>query len=290
VRAVDALEDVSATLAARRLGLMLRALRVRMNTLRVADVAKAAGVSQPTWSQIETAVAIPTRKHLVGAMKILEADEATTDTLLALRERAKRPEWWHDYGDVASQTTLKMIGYEASAVRLRQCASGWIPGLLQTAEWARASMLVPGATIRPENVDRAVELRIRRQDELERETFQLHAICGEEALRYRVGGREVHQAQLRYLRSVLESNERVTLQVTPFSGSLHVGHSRPYTIVDFAHDLDTTIVQLEQAAMTFTDVLPEVRLWAYVFENLTRTALSPDETMKLIEAILKEVS
>jgi transcriptional regulator with XRE-family HTH domain len=281
---------VSATLAARRLGLMLRALRARMNTLRVADVAKAAGVSQPTWSQVETAAAIPTQKHLIGAMKVLEADEATVDTLLALRERAKRPEWWHEYDDVAGQATLKMIGYEASAVRLRQCASGWIPGLLQTAEWTRASMLVPGATIRPENVDRAVELRIRRQEELARQTFQLHAICGEEALRYRVGGREIQLAQLRHLRSVLESNERVTLQVTPFSESLHVGHSRPYTIVDFAHELDATIVQLEQAAMTFTDALPEVRLWTYVFENLTRTALSPDETMELIEAIIKEIS
>lgn len=287
---MDALEGVSATLAARRLGLTLRAMRQQMKTLRVADVAKAAGVSQPTWSQVETAVAIPTQEHLAGALKVLEADQKVADDLHALRERAKRPEWWHDYGDVATQTYLKLIGYEASAVRLRQCASGWIPGLLQTAEWTRASMLVPGATIRPENVDRAVELRIRRQAELDRPTFHLHAICGEEALRYQVGGREIQLAQLRHLRSVVESNDRVTLQVTPFSGPLHVGHATPYTVIDFAHELDTTVVQLEQAATTFSDGPAEIRRWAYVFDNLTRTALSADETMKLIELIIKEVS
>ncbi len=260
-----------------------------MKTLRVADVAKAAGVSQPTWSQVETGVAIPTQDHLTGALNALEADEDTTDEMLALRERAKRPEWWHEYDDVATQPYLKMIGYEAAAVQLRQCSSGWIPGLLQTPEWARASMLVPGATIRPENVDRAVDLRMRRQAELNRQCFHLHAICGEEALRYRVGGRDVQLAQLRHLRTIVESNERVTLQVTPFSGPLHLGHSTPYTIIEFGDELDTPIVQFEHTASMFSDAPPEVRLWSYVFDNLERAASSPGETVQLIESIIKEV-
>lgn len=287
---MDPLEGVSATLAARRFGVTLRAMRQQMKTLRVIDVAKAAGVSQPTWSQVETGVAIPTQDHLTGALNVLEADEDTANEILALRERAKRPEWWNEYDDVATQPYLKMIGYEAAAVQLRQCSSGWVPGLLQTPEWARASMLVPGATIRPENVDRAVALRMRRQAELDRPTFHLHAICGEEALRYRVGGREVQLAQLRHLQAVVKSNDRVKLQVTPFSGPLHLGHSTPYTIIEFAHELDSPIVQFEHTASMFSDAPPEVRLWAYVFDNLERAALSPGETMQLIESIMKEVS
>jgi transcriptional regulator with XRE-family HTH domain len=286
---VDALEGVSATLAARRLGIQLRALRQQMKTLRVIDVAKAAGVSQPTWSQVETGVAIPTEEHLTGALRALEANDETGAALLALRERAKRVEWWHRYDDVGSQQYLKMIGYTASAVKLRQCSSGWVPGLLQVPEWARAVMQVPGASTRPENVDRAVELRIRRQAVLDKPTFHLHAICGEEALRYQVGGRDVQLAQLQHLLAIANENSQVTLQVTPFSGSLHLGHSTPYALVDFAHPLDATLVNFDHAVPSFNDTPREVRLWAYVFDNLKESALSPGETVRLIESIIREL-
>lgn len=287
---VDALEGVSATLAARRLGVMLRDMRRRLKTLRVLDVAKAAGVSQPTWSQVETGVAIPTEEHLIAAMRILEADEETFAALLSLRQRAKRVEWWHDFADVGSQSYLKYIGYEASAVKLRMCSSGWVPGLLQTPEWARAIMLMPGVPIRPENVDRTVELRMRRQAMLDKPAFRLHAVCGEEALRYQVGGRGVQLAQLRHLLAIANENKQVILQVTPFSGPLHLGHSTPYTLIDFTDPLDTPLVQFDNVVSAFGDTPGEVRLWTFVFDHLTRTALSPKETVGLIESIIRELS
>jgi transcriptional regulator with XRE-family HTH domain len=262
-----------------------------MKTLRVGDVAKAAGVSQPTWSQVETATAVPTREHLAGALTVLEVDESAAEDLLALRERAKRVEWWHEYGDVATSSYLKYIGYEASAIRIRNCSSGWIPGLLQIPDWARAGMLVPGAQIRPENIDRAVELRMYRQDVLENPMFNLHAICGEEALRYLAGDREAQVAQLRHLLAVINANDRVTLQVTPFSAGLHLGHASAYTLIDFDHSLDTTILYLEHGAtVTFIDGPSEVRRWSYVFDNLTRAALTPRKTTQLIQSIIKELS
>jgi Domain of unknown function (DUF5753) len=178
-----------------------------------------------------------------------------------------------------------------SVVKIRHCSSGWIPGLLQTPDWARAGMLVPGATFRPENIDRAVELRMRRQAALDKPTFHLHAICGEESLRYQAGGRTVQLAQLHHLLSVVSANDRVTLQVAPFSAGLHLGHSGPYAIFEFANPLDTTIIELEHVATAvFKDAPPEVRLWSYVFDNLTRTALSPDESVQLIESIIRESS
>jgi len=85
-------------------------------------------------------------------------------------------------------------------------------------------------------------------------------------------GSTVQLAQLRHLLTVLSTNDRVTLQVTPFSGPLHLGHSTPYTIIDFAHPLDTTIVQQENAVSSFSDAQPEVRRWDYVFDNLMGAA------------------
>lgn len=287
---MDQLEDVSPTLAARRLGVTLRALRKRMSSLRVADIAKAAGVSQPTWSQVETASALPTEQHLIGAMNALELDEHSQQELLALRKLAMKIEWWHSFSDIASPALLKLIGYEASATKIRHCSSGWIPGLLQTPEWARAGIALPGAQTRPENVPRAVDLRIKRQGTLERPDFQLHAICGEEALRYQAGGRETQLGQLVHLRRVLSAHPRHVLQVVPFSAPLHLGHSGPYTILDFKDPRDTPLLQVEHGANAVFDDDPKaVRRWSFVFEELVKIALSPEATLKLIDEIIEEM-
>ena len=77
----------------------------------------------------------------------------------------------------------------------------------------------------------------------------------------------------------------------PFSAGLHLGHGSAYTIIDFVHPMDTPVVQLEHvASAVFHDAPTEVRLWAYVFDKLTKTALPPDESIQLIESIIRELS
>ncbi|MFD0205419.1 MULTISPECIES: DUF5753 domain-containing protein [Saccharothrix] len=278
---------MSATLAARRLGLRLRELRGRVDTLRVVDVAKAAGLSQPTWSQVETGVAIPSADHLAAAAKKLEATESELSGLMALRERAKRREWWHDYDDIASPALLKLIGYEASASEIRMCTSGWVPGLLQTDDWARAAINLPGAKTRPENIDRAVELRMRRRDVLMNPQVHLHAICGEEAVRYRPGGRQVQVAQLRHLLEMGEA-DNVTFQIVPFTAGLHLGHSSPYSLLEFGAEDPPMFHQEHAADATLSDNPASVRRWKYVFGELVKMALPVDDSRRLVETILKE--
>lgn len=284
---MDELECVSATLAARRLGNTLRELRGRVGALRVVDIAKAAGLSQPTWSQIETGTAVPTQEHLAAAVRTLEATEEEAALLMALRERAKRQEWWFEYGDVASQSLLKLIGYEASATSIRMCSSGWVPGLLQTPEWARSAINLPGARTRPENIDRVVELRMRRKVIFDNPGLHLHAVCGEEAVRYRPGGHEVQVDQLRYL---LESSEaeHITFQIVPFSAGLHLGHSCPYSLLEFGDGDPTMFHQEHTAEESLSDSPAEVRRWKYIFGELARIALTVEDSRRLIESVMKE--
>ncbi|NUT50416.1 MAG: helix-turn-helix transcriptional regulator [Saccharothrix sp.] len=152
----------------------MRELRGRTDALRVTDVAEVAGLSQPTWSQVETGVAIPSADHLVAAAKKPEATESEFAELMALREHPKRRDSWHANDDIASPELLKLIGCETSASTIRT-----------------AAITLPGAKTRPENIDRAVELRMRRKEVLGNPRVHFHAICGEEAVRYRPGGREV---------------------------------------------------------------------------------------------------
>lgn len=67
-----------------------------------------------------------------------------------------------------------------------------------------------------------------------------------------------------------------------------MARATPYTIIDFAHPLDTTIVQQEHAMSSFTDAPTEVRYWDYVFDTLTETALPADKTVRLIKSVIRE--
>jgi transcriptional regulator with XRE-family HTH domain len=288
---VSSYEELSATLAGRRLGVVLKAYRSRIGTLRVVDVAKAAGVSQPTWSQVENATVVPSQNQLERALGALEVDGGEAEDLLALRERAKRREWWHEYDDVADAGYLKLIGYEASATEIQHCSSGWLPGLLQTPAAARASVFVPGTPARPEDIDRIVGLRMARQHILKRPGLQYHAICGEEALRYRVGSPAILREQLLHLLDVTDTHPNVTLQAVPYSAGLHLGHSNPYTIFRFKNELDLPLVHFEYGATSsMTDSPTKLRRWTYVFGELQRMALTPADTARLIESISSELS
>lgn len=286
------LEGVSATLAARRLGVLLRGYRTRLGTLRVADVAKAAGVSQPTWSQVETSAAVPGQEQLERALQLLEVEGVEANEMQVLRERAKRREWWHEYDDVANPAYLKLIGYEASAVEIQDCASGWIPGLLQTPAVARAIFSMLGSSVRPENVDRTVAVRITRQQILENLGLRFHVMCGEEALRYIWGSPAILREQLLHLRDLSHSHPNVTFQVVPFSAGPHLGHSNPYVILRFDNPLDSPLVSFDSApaAGMIVDAPAEIRRWTYVFDELRRIALPPDRTVRLIESILEELA
>jgi hypothetical protein len=291
-RSLSGLEGVSATLAGRRLGILLRGYRTRLGALRVVDVAKAAGVSQPTWSQVETSVAVPGKEQLECALRLLEVEGAEADEMQALRDRAKRREWWYEYDDVANPAYLKFIGYEASAVEILQCTSGWIPGLLQTPAVARAIFSMLGSPVRPENVDRTVAVRVRRQRILENPGLRFHVICGEEALRYIWGSPAILQEQLLYLRDLAHSRPNVTFQAVPFSAGPHLGHSNPYAILRFENPLDSPIVSFDSAPVTsmIVDTPAELRRWRYVFDELQRTALPPEGTVRLIESIIEELA
>ena len=64
------------------------------------------------------------------------------DALLALAREANTPGWWHRYGDVLPTWFQSYLGLEAAAALIRTYEVQFVPGLLQTAEYARAVVLL----------------------------------------------------------------------------------------------------------------------------------------------------
>lgn len=65
----------------------------------------------------------------------MRADIAQLQTL---NFEAREQGWWDNYGDDISENYPNYIGFEAGAVSIRQFQLAFVPGLLQTAEYAEA--------------------------------------------------------------------------------------------------------------------------------------------------------
>src|SRR6266700_7067973 len=87
-----------------------------------------------------------TVKSLLMAYGVTDVREI--DTFLALSRDASKPGWWHSYDDVLPSWFRTFVGLEEAASLIRGYDPHWIPGLLQTPEYALASVRTgfPGAS------------------------------------------------------------------------------------------------------------------------------------------------
>ena len=124
-------------------------------------------------------------------------DPQEREALLRLARDANSPGWWHQYGDVLPSWFQAYLGLEAAAALIRTYELQFVPGLLQTQEYARAVVLLGHGRALPAEIDRRVALRMRRQQVLHRkDPPQLWAVVDEAALRRPIGGPAVMRQQV----------------------------------------------------------------------------------------------
>jgi Domain of unknown function (DUF5753) len=160
-------------------------------------------------------------------------DETERATLVALAREANSPGWWHKYGDVLPDWFQVYVGLEEAAALIRLYEVQFVPGLLQTADYARAVVRLgqPGASAA--EIERRVSLRMSRQELLSKpDAPRLWAVVDEAALRRPIGGKEVMRAQLERLIEVTKE-PNITLQVVPFSSGCHTAEGGAFTILRF---------------------------------------------------------
>jgi transcriptional regulator with XRE-family HTH domain len=219
-------------------------------------------------------------------------DSGQVDSLLALARAARERSWWSAYRDVAPSSLLQLIEYESAASVVRQFETTFIPGILQTEDYARAVIQDyyderPGS----DKLRALVELRIRREDLFDadnRPSFQF--MLDEAVIRRLVGGSSVMRNQLRRLIEVADK-PNVTVEVIPFSAGLHPGMNGPFEIIEFADPSDSDIVFLESPRGDIVSDDPEETLkYREAFEGLAKAALGPRDSLARIAQIADEMS
>ncbi|MFE7529749.1 helix-turn-helix domain-containing protein [Kitasatospora sp. NPDC057542] len=211
-------------------------------------------------------------------------------TVLGLLHDANASSWWHEYGDVLPGWFQNYLGLEEAAAEIRSYEVQFVHGLLQTADYARAVVTAGGHANGPEEIERRVDVRLRRQAVLTGEQApQLVAVLDEAALRRPWGGPEQMRGQLDRL---LELGElpNVRLQVLPLGNAGLSAESGAFTVLGFAEAELADVVYLEQfTTALYLDKPAEVAEYRQAMDDLVADSLSPERTRELLQAVRQEL-
>jgi transcriptional regulator with XRE-family HTH domain len=212
------------------------------------------------------------------------------DKLVQLCHEANAPAWWQKYQDVVPDWFAVYVGLEEAAQLIRIYEVQFVPGLLQTEDYARAVVQQGAPGLDPAEVERRVAVRMGRQQLLTKDNPpKMWAIVDEAALRRPMGGREVLIAQIERLMDAV-SEPYVTLQIMPFRYGGHAAEGGAFTIMRFPEaDLPDMVYMEYLTGALYLDKPDEVERYAAVMERLSVAGTSPDKTRELLAGMLKEI-
>jgi transcriptional regulator with XRE-family HTH domain len=273
--------DEDPLLARKRLRISLRFWREQL-PLTQKQVAEALEWSMSKVVRIESGdvrVSVTDLGALLTLYGVSGEDEIAR--LSGLARAARRRPWYREYQNVLDPGFDEYLGYESSAAVIETFHTLLVPGLLQTADYARAVMAGNGA----EDADARVALRLGRQVILRQPAGpSLHCLIDEAALHRQVGGPAVMREQLLRLRD--EPGPGVSIGIIPFTAGAHASMSQSFTLL--ALDPEGEVLFQESAARTVTTREDTGLVAGYRgrFERLRAVAVRGGQVRRLIDAAI----
>lgn len=273
----------------RKLGAELRALRTGVG-LTSGEAARLAGWHQSKVSRIETGASGVKPADVRLLLDTYEVrDTQLRELLMVLAgpdESTGRHHWWHAYRGVLPPTYRDFISLESQASAMRTLETSVVPGLLQTAEYARAVTRAAVDGLDEDRLRTLVEVRLTRQGVLRsRDPLKLSAVLDEAVLRREVGGHEVMTRQLARLVEAARLPQ-VRLQVLPFAAGAHIGVTGPFVVFSFSHTSDLDVVVLDHLTGShYLERREDLQAYTEAFDALQFHALSPEDSLDYIAAV-----
>jgi transcriptional regulator with XRE-family HTH domain len=213
-------------------------------------------------------------------------DPVRREEHLELARRANAPGWWYQYGDVLPSWFETHIGLEEAAALIWTYEVQFVPGLLQTEDYARAVARLGYPRTLPREVERRVDMRMRRQKLLTApQAPRLWAVMDEAVLRRPVGPPDVMRGQIHHLLAVARM-PNVTLQVARFSVGGLAAAGGPVTILRFQEPDLPSVVYLEQlTSALYLDKQEDVDTYRTVMDRVCVDAETPEDTVRFLREL-----
>ncbi|MEV8632366.1 helix-turn-helix transcriptional regulator [Streptosporangium sp. NPDC051023] len=211
--------------------------------------------------------------------------------LLTLARQANAPGWWHKYDDLLPNWFQVYVGLEEAASVVRNYEVQFVPGLLQSADYARAVIMLVHGTASAKEIDRRVALRLARQERLNRPNAPtLWAVVDEAVLRRPIGGPKVLAAQIDHLLQVTEL-PNVRLQIMPFHRGGHAAAGGPFSILRFPdRDLPDVVYMEQLTSALYVEKREETDHYTQVMDSLCVQAYSVSASNRFLRDLRAQMS
>ena len=271
------------------LGKRLRHLREQAG-VSFEDAARAIEVTPLTVRRIEKAevgLRIPYVRELLHTYGVPESE---VEDFLSMAREANQPGWWYSYRDVLPEWFSAYVSLESEASVIRLYEPHYVPGLLQTHDYAAALMHIGFPNETKEDIDRRVALRLKRQDLLAKsDAPAVWAVLDETVLRRPVGGAEVMRAQIDRLNEALDM-PKVRIQILRYSVGAHPGAFGPFHHFRFGFSELPDVVYTESlVGSVYVDQPADVVTYLEVMDRMSVQAEPVARTRAILAELRKEL-
>jgi transcriptional regulator with XRE-family HTH domain len=273
----------SPTVRRRRIAAELKRLREERG-LTLDHAAKELGVARSTMSRIENAQVSVRPGDVRTLFELYGLESSDVAALVQVARDARQRGWWQAYSDVLPSWFEVYVGLEQAASEISTFETSLVPGLLQTADYARAVIEAELRDAPPTEVDRRTELRMKRQHEESHP--ELWVVLDEAVIRRVVGGPPTMRAQLERLAEDAEA-PGLTLQIVPFDVGAHASMISSFSILTFPEMADPPVVYLESRAGSLYVEGSGAHHYVRIFRTLQADAISPKASIEMLRDAAK---
>jgi transcriptional regulator with XRE-family HTH domain len=213
-------------------------------------------------------------------------DPAERERLLMLASQALAQPWWHRYADILPPWLQAYLGIEEAAESVQSYDTHFVPGLLQTADYAAG--LLAQADIGEQEARRFLDVRAERVERFAAAGWRLGAVIDEAVLHRPVGSQREFAAQLEHLRDAAGWTG-VTVRIRQLAAGAPLSPVG-FTILRFANDELADAVYSEQlTGASYVDRPADVARYAATMDMLWRTSLPADQTADIVTGVLGQI-
>ncbi|MFG2252008.1 helix-turn-helix domain-containing protein [Streptomyces mirabilis] len=266
-----------------RLGIELRRLREAAG-LTAVEAAALLGTGRVQISHIESGLTGVSEQRLRRLTSHYAcSDEEFIEALVAMATDRTHG-WWEEYRGLLPTSFLDLSELEHHAQFQRHVAILYVPGLLQTEDYARAVF----SSRLPELTQEEVELRIRHRMARQEITLPYEVVLHEAALRIRVSDRATSKAQLNRLLELSEA-DHITLRVIPFDVDDFAKASSTMTYVGGPLTKLDTVVRDAPHGSVLIDSEAQLNTYRTSFHRVEAASLEPELSREFIHKLTKEL-